>query len=87
MSIREYLPKVDSFNARLAAAEKTLAALHVEREILRTQGGEYMFVSEADKQLGKLTWKITLPEGFVAPASAPEQPAGQTIVRHPEQAA
>jgi hypothetical protein len=81
MSIREYLPKVDSFNARVAAVEKTLSALVVEREILRTQGGEYMFVSEADKQLARLHWKITLPDGYVPPAPTGEQQAGE-IVRH-----
>lgn len=91
MTMREFIAKLDDYNARVHAVstqEPKLRALQEEREILRNQASDFMRLSQFDAEVATFTLpRFSFPEGYTPPAPTPEQPAGATIVRHPEQAA
>lgn len=83
-TLRQFIAKIDDYNARMRAAEKTISALNTEKDILRVEAADYMRVSQFDEEISRVTFKFTFPDD---PAPTAEQPAGQTIIRHGEQAA
>ena len=86
-TMREFIAKIDDYNARVHAEEKKLKALHEEREILRNQASDFMRLSQFDEEVATFTVpKFNLPDGYKPPASAGDQPAAE-IIRHPDQAA
>jgi hypothetical protein len=91
MSMREFIAKIDDYNARVhavSAQEAKLRALQEEREILRNQASDFMRLSQFDAEVATFTLpRFSFPENYQPPAPTPEQPASVTIVRHPEQAA
>lgn len=88
MNTRQFIEKIDDYNRRLAAAERTLQALNTEKDMLRTQAVDYMRVSQFDEEIGRVTFKFTFPENYQPPADAGQQgERAAENVRHPDQAA
>jgi hypothetical protein len=90
-TLRQFIAKIDDYNARMRAAEKVVSALNTEKDILRIEAADYMRVSQFDEEIGRVTFKFTFPDD-VASADQPaaptgEQAAGPAITRHGEQAA
>lgn len=91
MSMRDFITKLDDYNARVHAASKQVKALHEEREILRAQASDYMRLSQFDAEIARFTMPtFTFPDNFEPPAPT-EQAGGQqdhpVIVRHDDKAA
>jgi hypothetical protein len=83
----KFAADVTDFNNRVAVAERPLAALVAEREILlETARGHGVMVGAARRMLAKIAYDITFPEAF-RPSGAVEpvpqaEPVGAAIVRH-----
>jgi hypothetical protein len=70
MTTREFLTKIDDYNARVFAEEAKLRALQGEHEILRLQAGEFMRVSQFDSEIATFTFpRFSFPEGYQPPAA------------------
>lgn len=83
MTMRTFLAKLDDYNRRLRAAEKTIQALNIEKDILRVEAAAYMRVSQFDDEIGRVTFKFTFPDQ--PEGEAAEQPSdhpGGAIIRH-----
>lgn len=88
MTTREFLNKIDAYNARVYQAEQELRRLAAEHEILRAQASDYMRLSQFDAEIATAgVPRFTYPEGYHPPADAakPQEPA--PIIRHGDQAA
>jgi hypothetical protein len=60
------------FNRRLYAKQAELAAMVAERDILLDQArGSGVMVSAAKQMIGKITFTVTMPEGYQPPAQQP----------------
>lgn len=74
MTMRQFITKLDDYNARVRDAEKKLRALQEEREILRAQASDYMRLGQFDEEIATFSFKFTFPAGE---PPAPTADAGQ----------
>ncbi len=98
-TMREFIAKLDDYNARVhqeSQALPRLQALETEREILREQASEFMRLSQFDAEVAKFSLpRFTFPENYQPPerdyvaASSPGRlnAADAPIIRHDDKAA
>jgi hypothetical protein len=63
--MREFIAKIDDYNARVYQAEQQLRALQAEHGNLRLEAGDYMRISAFDAEVATFTFpRFTFPESY-----------------------